>query len=120
MDEELIARVWAKGRKLDGMNPDLFRKDPCGAIIARTQYGSRTAAFGWEVDHVYPVSKGGDDNIANLRPMHWRNNASKGDDYPVYYREVTLDGSKNIESRKEYRVNDDTQQKLAELYDIHD
>lgn len=120
MDEELIDMVWEKGQRIEGMNPNLFRKDPCGAIIARNQYGNRIAPFGWEIDHVYPQSRGGDDNNLNLRPMHWRNNVAKGDDYPIYNREVTSDGTKNIESIKEYRVNSETQQKLAELYNIHD
>lgn len=50
--------------------------------------------------------------------MHWRNNVSKGDDYPIYNREVTSDGTKNIESIKEYRVNFETQQKVDALYNI--
>lgn len=52
--------------------------------------------------------------------MHWRNNVSKGDDYPLYNREVTSDGTNNIESKKEYRVNLETQMELANLYNIHD
>lgn len=120
MDDEIINEVWNKGRIINGMNPNLFRQDPCGAIIAYNQYGQKSAAFGWEIDHVYPLSKGGDDNILNLRPMHWRNNFAKGDDYPIYSREVTSDGTNNIESRKEYRVNLDTQRQLSELYNIHD
>ena len=120
MDEEIINAVWNKGRVINGMNPNLFRKDPCGAIIAYNQYGQKFAAFGWEIDHVYHRGKGGEDNICNLGPMHWRNNVSKGDDYPLYNREVTSDGTNNIESKKEYRVNLETQMELANLYNIHD
>ena len=49
MDEEIINAVWNKGRVIKGMNPNLFRKDPCGAIIAYNQYGQKFAAFGWEI-----------------------------------------------------------------------
>ena len=55
-----------------------IRKDKCGTKIRRGSYGSRSK-LGWEVDHITPVSAGGDDELQNLQPLQWENNRSKGD-----------------------------------------
>ncbi|KUG25132.1 hypothetical protein ASZ90_005048 [hydrocarbon metagenome] len=35
--------------------------------------------YGWEIDHIIPLSLGGTDDIANLQPLHWENNRKKSD-----------------------------------------
>ncbi|KAB2921718.1 MAG: HNH endonuclease [Bacteroidetes bacterium] len=40
--------------------------------------------FGWEIDHIVPVSCGGTDEPSNLQALHWENNAAKGELYPVW------------------------------------
>jgi HNH endonuclease len=56
------------------------RKDACGAWIVRSQYGDVTErGFGWEIDHIDPVSNGGADDPWNLQPLQWQNNREKGD-----------------------------------------
>ncbi|CAJ1760531.1 TPA: HNH endonuclease [Aeromonas dhakensis] len=78
--EKTISEVWNKatfisqGNELKG-----FRQDQCGAWIQRSQYGNRDSKYGWEIDHVTPVSKNGGDNLGNLRPLHWKNNAARQD-----------------------------------------
>ena len=78
MDENLIKKVWEKAIRVDGFDSDTIRKDCCGALILKTEFGNRNSNFGWEIDHVYPLSQGGDDNIDNLRPMQWENKTGAG------------------------------------------
>lgn len=74
-----IQSVWEKATVVDNNDPDLFRKDVCSAWICRSDYGNRDSEWGWEIDHITPVSKGGSNNITNLQPLHWKNNAAKAD-----------------------------------------
>ncbi|MYF89710.1 MAG: HNH endonuclease, partial [Boseongicola sp. SB0676_bin_33] len=60
--------VWEKGHEIPNVNPDIWRKDDEGNIIRRDKRGSDDSD-GWEVDHVTPKSKGGSDDIDNLRPL---------------------------------------------------
>ena len=49
----------------------------CGSLMRYEDYGNINAAFGWEIDHIHPVSRGGTDEIANLQPLYWENNRQK-------------------------------------------
>lgn len=77
--EEQIQRVWEKAIIVATNDPNIFRKDTCGAWIARKQYGNRGSSYGWEIDHITPQSQGGGDELSNLRPLQWENNMSKLD-----------------------------------------
>lgn len=80
-DQQTIEAVWQKAQPVAGYNPNEYRKDSCNMWIQKGSYGM-TTDYGWEVDHLKPVSLGGSDVLGNLQPLHWRNNRGKGDDYP--------------------------------------
>ena len=72
-----IQAVWQKGTHIPGYDPNLFRRDVCGAAMSFSEHGNRNHEYGWEIDHINPVDNGGKDNLYNLQPLQWRNNASK-------------------------------------------
>ncbi len=68
---EIIHKVWEKGKSTSYPN---WKKDQCSAWIQWNKYGDRNSIYGWEIDHITPESKGGDNKLSNLRPLHWKNN----------------------------------------------
>lgn len=116
LTEEIIEQIWQMAKVVEGMDAHMVRKDPCGAWIVRDKYGMSDNAYGWEIDHIYPISLGGDDNILNLRAMNCANNRSKGDSYPSYIVAVTSEGNENIFVRRVLRVNPAKRAALEKLY----
>lgn len=70
--------VWQKAKRISSLSDDL-RKDRYGNHIKYSEYGNTRSNYGWEVDHIHPVSKGGADHIDNLQPLQWEVNRKKGD-----------------------------------------
>jgi hypothetical protein len=77
--DTIVQQVWEKGYVVSGYDPAYVRKDQCNAWIKRFDYGNRQSQYGWEIDHITPESNGGGDELSNLRPLQWHNNASKQD-----------------------------------------
>lgn len=116
--DELIQTIWEKGLVQEGFDPNVARKDACGAWILRNQYGNTDSNFGWEIDHVYPRALGGTTVEENLRSMQWQNNRSKGDDYPSYMASMRAVNNENEPIEGQYTVNESLRNKLAQLYHI--
>jgi 5-methylcytosine-specific restriction endonuclease McrA len=79
---DLVRRlnVWNKASPVVGMKPHLYRRDRFGCLIAFAEYG-KTSALGWEIDHIWPASLGGSDDLSNLQPLWWLNNRQKSDQF---------------------------------------
>lgn len=76
--EEVKRRIWDKGEIVPGYDKYIWSKDQCGAFIMWDCYGDRSSQThcGWEIDHINPDSKGGEDRISNARPLQWYNNVT--------------------------------------------
>lgn len=124
VNQQLIDAVWEKGRKDDQYDEAQVRKDACGAWIIKNHYGDRNSIFGWEIDHIFPQSilrdrKVPEDEINaidNLRPLNWRNNDSKGQDYPVYHGKITSKDDSNVLGDYEYEVGRDDQEHVQQMF----
>lgn len=118
LDENKINQIWEKGIPVDGVDSAKFRKDACGAWIARNKFEKSDSDFGWGVDFIYPRSKGGGEEPENLRPLNIRNNISKADSYPSYVACFTSNGEINIRKIQTKVVNKKKQNELNALYGI--
>ena len=65
--------MWEKGERTENADPDIWRKDECGAWIRRDFYAYRESRFGWDVALIVSKSNGGTDDVSNLRPLQWQN-----------------------------------------------
>ncbi|RDL25101.1 HNH endonuclease signature motif containing protein [Serratia fonticola] len=92
--EQDIQDVWEKAEIVSKYDKEKHRKDQCGAWMEREKYGDRNSLYGWEIDHIKTVSKGGTNALSNLRPLQWENNVGRSDGRlkPI----VTSEGNKNI------------------------
>ena len=79
MSQELILKVRNKWYIVPWTNPNVFRKDDCGAWIKYDKYGDRNSEHWREIDHIMPISHWGSDSLWNLRPLQRENNLSKSD-----------------------------------------
>lgn len=103
LTKEKIMKVWEKGTKVEGYNPDMWRKDFAGAWIRRIDYG-QCSMYGWTINRLCPASKGGTIDIGNLNAMHWKNDLCKADDYPFFKSCVTAEENRNINKLQKWEV----------------
>ena len=101
--EEEIEAVWQKAIIQSNNDPNVFRKDYAGAWIRRRDYGKQTT-YGWEIDHVRPLSLNGSHNISNLLPLHWENNEGKSDDFPHWTTKKSSQGIHNVDESHSWYV----------------
>jgi hypothetical protein len=91
--QDIILKVWQKGI-IDEYNvPNDFRKDNCGAWIERIEYENINSPYGWHIDKKDQDLNSQD--IANLYPMHSKNNC-RGQDSTIVCK-VTSIGTTNVE-----------------------
>ena len=75
-----IDAVWAKGDKISGRDPGMYRRDVYGNVIYKPAYGKQ-GEMSWEIDHDKPKAKGGSNALSNKQPLQTAENRKKGDKY---------------------------------------
>ena len=104
-DKSTEQRVWEKATPVAGKDPNVYRKDKCGAWIKRDMYGQSTTglSMGWEIDHIKPKAKYGTDDLSNLQPLQWENNRNKADNYPATASDCSVTASTVSDLANRYR-----------------
>lgn len=99
--KETIQKVWEKAAAVPGVDSNLWRKDIAGAWISRKHYDNDYSEYGWEIDHIEPVTSRGKQytclDTSNLQPLQWQNKRSKADNYPSFSTSMTADINVNVE-----------------------
>lgn len=101
--KEIIDCIWKKAKEIPNYNPRIWRKDFADAWIRKDQYGTESK-YGWEIDHLKPCVKGGTDDLKNLNPIHWHNNRTKSNNYPIFKTSITSAGNANTEKSQLWEV----------------
>lgn len=114
--EEIKIVAWRKARVIEGYDPDIFRKDACGAWIRKDMFRQPNNMYGWDVDLIFPKVLGGSTAECNLRALNCKNLESKGNDYPSYNAVLTADGNKNVSADIYVTVNKKIRQILKTIF----
>ena len=48
--------AWQSAQIVKEYNSTRIRQDACGAWIVYSDFNNRDSLFGWEIDHIYPIS----------------------------------------------------------------
>ena len=98
--KEEIQEIWEKATPCPPNDPNVWRKDQCGAWINRDMYGAASrgeahTSYKWQIDHKKHDSKGGADVVSNARPLQWYNNDYRQNGRLI--KKITANGTVNIE-----------------------
>lgn len=79
LNKETAMRLW---NKTFGKETTVY--DFAGRKIVKGAYNNRNSEFAWNVDHIYPQSKGGATNDSNLIVCHILTNDEKANKFPCF------------------------------------
>ena len=79
LNRETAMRLWNKAFGKETKAVDFTCR-----VIVKGAYGDRNSDFGWNVDHILPVSHGGKTNDSNLVITHIKTNDEKADKFPCF------------------------------------
>ena len=79
LNKETAIRLWVQqfGKRQKAI-------DFAGREIAKAAYNDRNSNYGWNVDHIFPLSKGGKTADYNLVCCHILTNDEKADKFPCF------------------------------------
>lgn len=79
LNRETAMRLWNRS-----FGKAISAYDYAGRKIVKSAYNDRNSDFAWNVDHIYPQSKGGKTNDSNLIVCHILTNDEKADKFPCF------------------------------------
>lgn len=113
--EDFVEHVWQNGKKVHGVNPDLYRKDKFGAWIRKCRYKEchQALSFGWII-----ASDIKDKNTKlspkEFYPVQWQN--AEGPDTPSNLRYVTSEGYYNCYVKRKTQTDNTRNHNFDSFY----
>jgi len=92
-----IQEVWEKATAVPNFDPEVYRKDPFGAWIKRSEYGNTSlhVSLGWIIEEGNYLCFDSQEGDTRLMPIQWENSTvKKGNHDNQQY--VTAWGIKNV------------------------
>ncbi len=80
---QTVLAVWDSATVMEGRDPKEYRKDCHGNPIRFCDYGDCHSPFGWEIDHIVPLARGGSEELSNLQALQWRSCRMKNEFWPL-------------------------------------
>lgn len=96
LNKETALRLWNKS-----FGKETKVKDFAGREIAKGAYNDRNSDYGWNVDHILPVSRGGKTADYNLVVCNIATNDEKADKFPVFRANGTQFEIRKVENHYE-------------------
>lgn len=109
LNRETAMRLWNKT-----YGKDTKVSDFTGRKIVKGAYGDRNSEFGWNIDHILPVSQGGKTNDSNLIVTHISTNDEKADKFPCFVANGIKYEIVKVQNHYEIKQTDKTKVKKAE------
>ena len=97
-------------------------KDFAGREMAKGAYDDRNSQYGWNVDHILPVSRGGKTTDSNLICCHILTNDEKADKFPCFTANERQFEIRKVENHYEIKERtpkqeDDDEEEAVNFYD---
>lgn len=123
-EDELKELAWESAQVIVGINPKSCRKDACGAWIHYDEFNNTDSLYGWEIDHIIPIFILKQNKVPtelwnhpkNIRALHWENNRSKGNSYPIYKVSISSDNNLNSHVNSQFLLSEVLQYELSKIF----
>ncbi|GAA6238421.1 MAG: hypothetical protein SPLM_05400 [Spiroplasma phoeniceum] len=100
LSEPEIRAIWDNTTRAGGRNNLFYRRDIAGAFIKMGELNQETE-FGWVIEPLMPLEKGGKLEVNNCLAMHWKN--AKVRRGTLNYWKTTVQGVTKTDNKKEFQ-----------------
>ncbi len=109
LNRETALRLWNKTFGKETKVVDFANRQ-----IIKGAYGDRKSDYGWNVDHILPVSQGGKTNDSNLIITHIKTNDEKADKFPCFVANGSSFKIVKVQNHYEIKLAKNTKTKKVE------
>ncbi|AGM26201.1 hypothetical protein SSYRP_v1c06110 [Spiroplasma syrphidicola EA-1] len=100
LSEPEIRMIWDNTQQGGGRNNLLFRRDIAGAFIKIGEL-NQESEFGWVIDLLVPLDKGGKLEVNNCLAMHWKNSKARRGTLNDW--KAAVEGKVQSENKREFQ-----------------